>query len=318
MTAAPVIFLMGPTATGKTDLAVGLVARFAVDIVSVDSALVYRGMDVGTAKPSPAVLARAPHRLVDCVAPTESYSAARFRDEALAAIRDIHGVGRVPLLVGGTGLYFRALEQGLSPLPGANPELRARLARLREREGNAALHARLAALDAASAARIHPNDPQRVQRAIEVFEITGRPMGEWLAAGRGAAFPFPLLKLVLMPRDRDVLRQRIARRLEHMLAAGLVDEVRRLRAEEEVSRELPSMRAVGYRQVWGYLEGEYDLAEMKRRLHTATARLAKRQMTWLRAESGAVALDPFGPRVEDGLGGRIARFLEAHGAGVNG
>lgn len=311
MPAAPVIFLMGPTATGKTELAAGLVARFPLDIISVDSALVYRGMDVGTAKPPPAVLARAPHRLVDRVTPAESYSAARFREDALAAIRDIHGAGRVPLLVGGTGLYFRALEQGLSPLPAADAALRARLARWREREGNAALHARLAALDPASAARIHPNDPQRVQRAIEVFEITGRPMGELLAAGRGGAFPHPLLKLALMPRDRGLLRERIARRLDAMLAAGLLEEVRRLRAAPGMSRDLPSMRAVGYRQVWGYLEGEYDFAEMQRRLFTATARLAKRQMTWLRAESSVVALDPFDPGVEDGLEERIERFLAA-------
>lgn len=309
MNPGPVIFLMGPTATGKTELAVGLVARHPLDIVSVDSALVYRGMDVGTAKPAPAVRARAPHRLVDRVAPTEGYSAARFREEALAAIRDIHGAGRVPLLVGGTGLYFRALEKGLSPLPAADPALRARLARWREREGNAALHARLAAVDPAAAARIHPHDPQRVQRAIEVFEITGRPMAEAWAHREDAAFPFPLLKLVLMPRDRDLLRERIARRLDAMLAAGLVEEVGRLQAEAGVSRDLPAMRAVGYRQVWAYLDGEYDYAEMKRRVFTATTRLAKRQMTWLRAETGAIALDPFGPGVEDALEEHIHRFL---------
>ncbi len=311
MPTAPVIFLMGPTATGKTELAAALVAHFPLDIISVDSALVYRGMDVGTAKPVPAVLARAPHRLVDRVAPTESYSAARFREDALAAIRDIHGAGRVPLLAGGTGLYFRALEQGLSPLPAADAALRAGLARWREREGNAALHARLAALDPVSAARIHPNDPQRVQRAIEVFELTGRPMGELLGTGRAGRFPYPLLKLALMPRDRSLLRERIARRLEAMLAAGLLEEVRRLRAASGMSRDLPSMRAVGYRQVWGYLEGEYDFAEMKRRLFTATARLAKRQMTWLRGEPDVVTLDPFGPGVEDAMEEHIDRFLAA-------
>lgn len=307
---------MGPTASGKTALAVSLVERFPLDIVSVDSALVYRGMDVGTAKPGPEVLARAPHRLIDLVEPTASYSAARFRRDALDAIAAIHAAGRVPLLVGGTGLYFRALEHGLAPLPAADPALRASLEGLREREGKAALHARLERVDPVAAARIHPNDPQRVQRALEVFEVTGRPMSELLAARRRVDFPYALLKLVLMPADREQLRRRIARRLEAMLAGGLVAEVERLRATPGVHRELPAMRAVGYRQVWDHLEGACGFDEMVRRLNTATARLAKRQMTWFRAEDDAFSLDPFDSGVEDGVSSRVRDLLAGRGWAV--
>ena len=304
-----VVFLMGPTATGKTALAVMLAERFPVDIVSVDSAQVYRGMDVGTAKPPPEVRARAPHRLVDVADPGETYSAARFRRDALAAIDRIHGAGRIPLLVGGTGLYFRALERGLSALPAADPAIRERLAHRRRRLGNAALHAALAAVDPAAAARIHPNDPQRVQRALEVFEATGRPMTELLQEARDRAFPHALCKVVLAPADREQLRERIRRRVDEMLAAGLVDEVSALRSRADLGRDLPAMRAVGYRQVWAYLEGEYDLEEMKRRLVTATARLAKRQMTWFRDEPGAVRLDPFEAGVEEVTAARLREWL---------
>ncbi len=285
----PAVFLMGPTAAGKTDLAVELVDRLPLDIVSVDSAMVYRGMDVGTAKPDAALLARAPHRLIDICDPADAYSAARFRADALQAMAEITAAGRVPLLVGGTMLYFRALEQGLAELPRADPGLRARLAQEARLFGLDHLHRRLAAVDPVAAARIHPNDPQRIQRALEVWELTGRPLSVQQAAGE-ARLPYRPVKLVLAPADRHALDEPIARRLGLMLERGLEAEVRALLARGDLAPDLPSLRSVGYRQMVHYLLGEWDHPTMVERAVNATRQLAKRQYTWLRAEREAVWL----------------------------
>ena len=286
------IFLMGPTASGKTDLAVELVRRLPCDIVSVDSAMVYRGMDIGTAKPDAATLAEAPHRLIDICDPAEAFSAARFRERALAEIEDILVAGRIPLLVGGTMLYFRALEQGLSPLPSADPELRERLQAEMAEQGLAALHARLADIDPVAAARIAPGDPQRILRALEVFELTGEPLSSWFERPQEDELPFRPVKLVLAPADRALLHERIAVRFRHMLDAGLLDEVARLRGRGDLHADLPSMRAVGYRQAWAHLAGELDFEEMVERGIIATRQLAKRQFTWLRKEREAAWFEP--------------------------
>ena len=275
---------MGPTGSGKTALAVELVKRLGCEIVSVDSAMVYRGMDIGTAKPSPEVLAQAPHRLIDILDPAESYSAQRFREDALAAMAGIRAAGRIPLLVGGTMLYFDALQHGLSPMPSADPELRAELEARGEREGWVALHEELRRVDPAAAARIHPNDPQRIQRALEVFRLTGVPISE--LQGRGAVQPVTdrYINLALAPADRAELHGIIEARFRSMLSQGFLDEVRRLRARGDLHTGLPSMRAVGYRQLWEHLEGACGLEEAVRRGIVATRRYAKRQLTWLRGE----------------------------------
>ncbi len=278
------VCLMGPTASGKTELAVELVERGRFEIVSVDSALIYRGMDIGTAKPEGGLLARAPHRLIDIRDPAEAYSAAEFRADCLAAMEAIHAAGRIPLLTGGTMLYFRALEFGLSDLPRADPALRARLAAEARERGWAMLHQRLARVDPLAAARIHPNDPQRIQRALEVWELSGRPLSELQAAGRRPCLDWRLRKFARAPRERAVLHQRIAERFETMLARGFEDEVRALRARGDLHLALPSMRCVGYRQMWQYLDGGLRREEMIERAVIATRQLAKRQFTWLRAE----------------------------------
>jgi tRNA dimethylallyltransferase len=296
---------MGPTGAGKTDLAVELVERLGCGIVSVDSALVYRGMDIGTAKPGPEVLGRAPHRLIDIRDPAEPYSAAEFRRDALAAMAEVQAEGRVPLLVGGTGLYFRALERGLSALPPAAPEVRRRLAAEAAVVGWPALHQRLAALDPAAAARVHPRDAQRIQRALEVREITGRPMSALLGPAAGPALPYRVAKVVLEPADRAALHARLEARLQAMLEAGFEAEVEHLRARGDLSPELSSMRAVGYRQVWACLAGETDRETMIARALAATRGLAKRQLTWLRDEPQALRVDPFAP---DALQ-KVLRFL---------
>jgi tRNA dimethylallyltransferase len=278
---------MGPTASGKTDLAADLVERLPCDIVSVDSALVYRGMDIGTAKPDAATLARAPHRLINCCDPSEAYSAARFRDDALREMAAITAAGRIPLLVGGTMLYFRALQHGLSPLPSADPQTRIRLEEQAQAIGWQAMHRRLAEVDPKAAAQIHPNDPQRIGRALEVFELTGRPLTELQREGAGLhVLPYRLLKLVRAPDDRAVLHERIERRFHAMLAAGFEAEVRGLLARGDLSPDLPSMRCVGYRQLLKYFSGEYKYPVMVQRGIIATRQLAKRQWTWLRSERG--------------------------------
>jgi tRNA dimethylallyltransferase len=298
------IFLMGPTASGKTALACELSERFPLELVSVDSALVYRGMDIGTAKPDAATLARYPHALVDIRDPAQPYSAADFRADALPLMRQISSRGRVPLLVGGTGLYFRALQQGLSDLPEADPATRARLAALAAQIGWPAMHARLAVLDPVAAARIDRNDVQRLQRALEVIELTGRPLSALQRGGSGAPFPWRVLKLALLPADRGVLHERIAQRIDAMLAAGFLDEVRQLRARGDLHPELPAIRAVGYRQAWEHLDGHASLAEFRDRAIFATRQLAKRQITWLRSDHAARLFEPDRP-------GLTARIIDA-------
>ncbi len=281
------IFLMGPTASGKTDLAIDLVQELPCDIISVDSALVYRGMDIGTAKPSAEELARAPHRLIDICDPIESYSAARFRQDALGEIEEIISRGRIPLLVGGTMLYFRALQYGLSELPDANPEIRARLDAEAKEFGLESLHARLQQLDPVVAQRINCNDPQRIQRALEVYELTGRPLSELQQRDGKSKLPYQVVKLVRAPGERSVLHARIRQRFLRMLEQGFEDEVTDLVQKWELDHEMPAMRLVGYRQMLRYLQGEYSRDEMVERGVIATRQLAKRQFTWLRSEQDA-------------------------------
>ncbi|HEB93109.1 MAG TPA: tRNA (adenosine(37)-N6)-dimethylallyltransferase MiaA [Gammaproteobacteria bacterium] len=300
------IFLMGPTASGKTDLAIELARRLPCDIISVDSAMVYRGMDIGTAKPDAATLAEAPHRLIDICDPAEAFSAAQFRERALTEIDAILVRGRIPLLVGGTMLYFRALEQGLSPLPSADPGVRAGLAAEAAAQGWPALHARLATVDPRAAARIEASDPQRILRALEVFELSGEPLSAWFEKPLDNALPFHPVKLVLAPSDRTVLHERIARRFRWMLDAGLLDEVRCLRERDDLHADLPAMRAVGYRQAWSYLIGDMDYDALLERGVIATRQLAKRQFTWLRKEQNAAW---FEPRDEELLG-KVLKYLQ--------
>jgi tRNA dimethylallyltransferase len=284
---------MGPTASGKTALAMALHAQLPVDIISVDASQVYRGMDIGTAKPSPAELLRVPHRLIDIRDPAEPYSAADFCTDALREIQAIHGAGRLPLLVGGSMFYFRALEQGLSALPSADPVVRTRLNQEAEREGWPALHARLARQDPASAARIKPTDAQRIQRALEVLELTGQPMPPVTPAAGPPSYRF--IKLAIYPAERRLLHQQIAQRYRAMLDAGLVAEVERLTQRTDLTPDLPSMRTVGYRQVIAYLSGALGYQEMVEKGIIATRQLAKRQLTWLRADRELHRLDAHDP-----------------------
>ena len=303
------IFLMGPTASGKTALACELSNRFTLDLVSVDSALVYRGMDIGTAKPDAATLARYPHALVNIRDPAQPYSAAHFRADALAAMQQISTRGRVPLLVGGTGLYFRALQHGLSDLPEADPAARARLVAAAQRLGWPAMHARLAQIDAIAARRIGINDTQRLQRALEVFELTGRPLSELQQDGMRSRFPWRVLKLALLPTDRRALHERIARRFDAMLEQGFLGEVRSLRTRGDLDADLPAIRAVGYRQAWEYLDGHIDAAQFRDRAICATRQLAKRQITWLRSEHGARFFEPDQPGLVDRAGAAVELFV---------
>jgi len=286
----PAIFIMGPTASGKTDLAIELARQLPVEVISVDSALVYRDMNIGTAKPSAEELAQVPHRLIDVVDPTEAYSAARFRADALREMAEITAAGRIPLLAGGTMLYFRALEHGLSDLPQADEAIRQQLLDEAERIGWPAMHARLAAVDPAAARRIHPNDPQRIQRALEVYMVSGRPLSELQRERTEATLPYRPVKLVQSPWSREELRERIAVRFERMLELGFEQEVRDLLEKYSLGPDLPSMRSVGYRQMLGYIRGDLDYDEMVRTGITATRQLAKRQMTWLRREKNAIWL----------------------------
>jgi len=288
----PAIFLMGPTASGKTALACELADRFPVDLVSVDSALVYRELDIGSAKPDRATLARYPHELIDIRDPAEPYSAADFRTDALVAMERISAKGRVPLLVGGTGLYFRALQRGLSDLPEANPALRETLAAEAATIGWGAMHARMAALDPVAGARIRPGDAQRIQRALEVMSLSGRTLTELQTGGSAERLPWRVLKLALLPANRKPLHERIATRFDAMLADGFLDEVRRLRDRGDLVPDLPAIRAVGYRQAWEYLDGQGDATEFRNRGIYATRQLAKRQITWLRSELDARTFDP--------------------------
>jgi len=283
---------MGPTASGKTAAALEIARHIPCEIISVDSALVYRQMDIGTAKPNAEELASVPHHLIDILDPTEAYSAMQFRNDALRLAQDIRARGKLPLLVGGTMLYFKVLRDGLDDLPEADPVVRARLDEEAARDGVPAQHARLATLDPETAARLKPNDSQRIQRALEIIELTGKPMSALLTQKTAAALPFTLLPLALEPSDRAVLHERIARRFDLMLENdGLLAEVRRLRARGDLHLGLPSMRCVGYRQAWEYLDGQYDHAEMRERGIIATRQLAKRQITWLRSMPERIVID---------------------------
>ena len=306
---AVAILLMGPTASGKSALALELARHFPVEIVSVDSAQVYRGMDIGTAKPDAATRAQVPHHLLDLIDPTESYSAARFCDDALAAMHGIVARGRVPLLVGGTMLYFKALREGLSTLPPADAELRAKIVAQAVREGWPALHAELARVDRETAARLEPNDSQRIERALEIYRLSGEPMSALLARAhatepaRDAAFRY--VPIALLPGDRAALHERIAQRFDAMLAGGLVEELAQLRARYALAPEMPSMRCVGYRQAWQHLDGEYDRTELRERGIYATRQLAKRQLTWLR-QTQAEHFDC----LADDVANRVQRHIE--------
>jgi tRNA dimethylallyltransferase len=309
--------LLGPTASGKTAAALAFAAKHPTQIVSVDSALVYRGMDIGTAKPSPRERSLVPHRLIDIRDPTEPYSAADFRTDALAAIEAIRARGDVPLLVGGTMLYYKALTRGLNALPSADPELRACLEADAAREGWPALHARLAAVDAATAARLAPNDAQRIQRALEVCMLTGQPMSALLAAPeREVDTPYRFVPIALEPSDRAVLHARIAERFDAMLAAGFVDEVRRLRARGDLAPSLPSMRCVGYRQAWEYLDGAVDHATMREKGIFATRQLCKRQLTWLRSMPERIVIDCCAPNATDEAVRAVEAVVEGNERGT--
>ena len=279
------IFLMGPTASGKTGLATELCRQLPCEVISVDSALVYKGMNIGTAKPTAEEQAVTPHRLIDLIDPADAYSAADFRKDALAAMVEITSAGRIPLLVGGTMLYFKALLEGLSPLPPADPGIRAGIEREATEHGWQALHAELARIDPVSAARIHPNDPQRLSRALEVFRISGKTLTE-LTASKGDPLPYKVLQFAIAPAERAELHLRIAERFHLMLAQGFEQEVRALYERGDLHPDLPSIRCVGYRQMWDYLAGNVGYDEMVQRGIAATRQLAKRQLTWLRGWSG--------------------------------
>ena len=286
----PAIFLMGPTASGKTDLALQLARELPCEIISVDSALIYRGMDIGSAKPSAEILQAYPHHLVDILDPAQSYSAAQFREDALIAMADITARGRIPLLVGGTMLYYKALTDGLASMPAADPQVRATLELQAETDGWAALHAELQHVDPVSAERIHPNDPQRIMRALEVWRVSGLSMTEHRAqqalqkqASNGGHLPYNVATFAIAPQQRSVLHERIAQRFHLMLEQGFIAEVEALLQRGDLHADLPAIRAVGYRQAWSYLQGDYTYDEMIERGIIATRQLAKRQFTWLRS-----------------------------------
>ncbi|MBL0141771.1 MAG: tRNA (adenosine(37)-N6)-dimethylallyltransferase MiaA [Betaproteobacteria bacterium] len=306
---AAAIFVLGPTASGKTAVSLAVAARLPVEIVSVDSALVYRGMDIGTAKPDAATRAAIAHHLIDIVDPTEAYSAGRFREDALRIAGEIALRGCVPLFVGGTMLYERALMRGLATLPAADAGIRAQLDEGARRRGWPALHADLARVDPQTAARLDPNDAQRIQRALEVFHLSGRPLAALIAGAGRAPAPFAALTLALEPSDRSVLHGRIEARFHAMLAAGLVEEVASLRERHALEAGLPSMRAVGYRQVWETLDGIAPESTLAQRGIAATRQLAKRQLTWLRAMREVERLDCLRPDLADEVTGRVERFL---------
>jgi len=275
------IFLMGPTASGKTDLAIQLRQQLPVEVISVDSALIYRGMDIGTAKPSKAELALAPHRLIDICDPAESYSAANFRTDALREMQEISAQGKIPLLVGGTMLYYKALLEGLSPLPSADEKVRSEIEAKAALIGWGGLHQELSKIDPISAQRINPNDSQRINRALEVFYLTGKTLTE-LTAQKGEALPYDILQFAIVPKQREVLHHRIEQRFHNMIELGFQQEVEKLYRRPDLNENLPSIRCVGYRQMWEYLRGDYDHDEMVFRGICATRQLAKRQITWLR------------------------------------
>jgi tRNA dimethylallyltransferase len=294
---------MGPTASGKSTVGLELARRFPIEIVSVDSAQVYRDMNIGTAKPDPDTRLQVPHHLIDIITPTQSYSAAQFQTDAVKAMHAIVGRGRVPLLAGGTMLYFKALREGLSDLPAADADTRKALDAMAAAVGWRAMHRELERFDPATARRLDPNDSQRIQRAMEIFYLTGKPMSDLIGRATSAGLPFKLVAIALIPGERGVLHLRIAQRFERMLEAGLIEEVRLLRERYDLSPDAASMRCVGYRQVWRYLDGEYGLGSLREKAVAATRQLAKRQLTWLRATKAV--------REFDCLAGDLQQRIEA-------
>jgi tRNA dimethylallyltransferase len=302
---------MGPTASGKTAVAARLARELPCEIISVDSAQIYKGMDIGTAKPGADLLRRAPHHLLDVIEPHESYSAARFRDDALAAMREITERDRIPLLVGGTMLYFKALTEGMSELPEADPVIRLVIDTMAGEEGWPAVHARLMKVDRETASRLEPNDSQRIQRALEVYYLTNKPMSALLKKPKYVYFPYTPIKVALVPGDREELHDRIARRFDAMLEGGLVAELKQLREAFGLEASMPSMRCVGYRQAWDYLEGRIDLAGLREQGIAATRQLAKRQLTWLRSMEGVTEFDCLEKDVAELVLEYLRRELEA-------
>ncbi|MCQ9121432.1 tRNA (adenosine(37)-N6)-dimethylallyltransferase MiaA [Rodentibacter pneumotropicus] len=303
------IFLMGPTASGKTDLAIQLHQQLPVEVISVDSALIYKGMDIGTAKPSKEELALTPHHLIDILDPAESYSAMNFRDDALREMAGITAQGKIPLLVGGTMLYYKALLEGLSPLPSADETIRADIEQKAAQQGWAMLHNELTKIDPISAQRINPNDSQRINRALEVFYITGKSLTE-LTEQKGEALPYDIIQFAIAPEDRHILHNHIEQRFHKMIELGFQEEVEKLYARSDLTPDLPSIRCVGYRQMWDYLQGNYDHDEMVFRGICATRQLAKRQITWLRGWKTPVQwLDSLQP---DQAKETVLRQIEAH------
>ena len=290
MNTSPVIFLMGPTASGKTELAFEIADEFACEIISVDSVMVYRGLDIGSAKPDADTLKKYPHHLVNILEPEQSYSAADFRDDALRLIKSSHSKHKIPLLVGGTMLYFSTLLRGISKMPSADAGVRKKITQLADENGWEFVHAKLAEVDSRAAVRIHQNDPQRIQRALEVYELTGRPISEWHDDSENNQLPFDVLKLALIPEDRAQLHGLIEKRFDQMLEQGFLDEARTLYQRESLHLDLPSMRSVGYRQACKHFDGEYDVTTMREKAIIATRQLAKRQLTWLRSESSLCAI----------------------------
>jgi tRNA dimethylallyltransferase len=305
----PAVLLMGPTASGKTGMAVELAQRFPFEILNVDSAQVYRHMDIGTAKPDRKIRQRAPHHLLDVLDPDERYSAARFCEDANELLAEIYARGNVPLLAGGTMLYFKALIEGLSELPPADPDTRLVIDTMAQESSWPALHAELTRIDPQTAARLQPQDAQRIQRALEVFYLTGQPMSALIARGRARPSPYRIIALGLEPGHRSVLHERIAQRFEVMLELGLIGEVRRLRERFDLNASLPSMRAVGYRQVWQYLDGELGLAQLREKGIAATRQLAKRQLTWMRAWPQLKSFDCLDDHALEQAGAYIAAQL---------
>lgn len=307
----PAILLMGPTASGKTAVAAQLATTLPCEIISVDSALVYKGMNIGTAKPDAELLKRAPHHLIDVIEPHESYSAARFRDDALALMREITERGNIPLLVGGTMLYFKALVEGLNDLPEADSTVRLIIETMADEEGWPAVHEKLRKVDPETAARLEPNDAQRIQRALEIYYLAGRSMTDLLKKPKYVYFPYTPIRIALLPEDRAALHERIAQRFDAMLEAGLVDELRRLRDDYGLEPEMPSMRCVGYRQAWDFLDDRISRAELREQGIAATRQLAKRQLTWLRGMDDYTVFDCLATNVGDLVLEYVRRELEA-------
>lgn len=303
------VLLMGPTASGKTDLAISLCKRFPCDIISVDSALVYRGMDIGTAKPDAETLRRAPHQLIDIRDPEESYSAGDFVRDAREAIKKSAANGRIPLLVGGTMMYFRALTEGIADLPAADKRVRDQINREANDRGWPAMHAELEKVDPDVAARLSPNDSQRIQRALEVFRVSGKPLGEWQRDAIADTGDIEYIKIALQIEPRKILHDRIEQRLDQMIESGFEDEMRALRARPNLSKDCSSMRSVGYRQFWKYLDGDYSKEEARDRALFATRQLAKRQLTWLRSENALFSVDPLEERAIDTISSHLAGKL---------